>query len=56
MKRIWMALTLAVLWPTPPLHAQDTPAATQRRIGADTFVFGGSVRIDQPVTDRKSVV
>ena len=43
-------MTLAVLWAAPPLHAQDTPAATQRRIGADTFVFGGSVRIDQPVT------
>lgn len=50
MKRIWMALTLAVLWAAPQSQAQDTPAAAQRRIGADTFVFGGSVRIDQPVT------
>ena len=50
MKRIWMALTLLVLWAAPQSQAQDTPAATQRRIGDNTFVFGGSVRIDQPVT------
>ena len=45
-----LALALALLAGTPGTQAQDTPAAAARRIGADTFVFGGSVRIDQPVT------
>ncbi len=45
-----LALSLALLAGTPGTQAQDTPAAAPRRIGADTFVFGGSVRIDQPVT------
>jgi cytoskeletal protein CcmA (bactofilin family) len=49
MRPIWIAMTLALVWAAPDLLAQDTQAAPLRRIGADTFVFGGSVRIDQPV-------
>jgi cytoskeletal protein CcmA (bactofilin family) len=33
----------------PCLGADDAQPAAQRRVGSDTFVFGGSVRIDQPV-------
>ena len=47
---LMLALALALVAGTPATQAQDTPAAAARRIGADTFVFGGSVRIDQPVT------
>ena len=42
-----MALLLSTL--APSALAQDAQSAIERRIGSDTFVFGGSVRIDQPV-------
>ena len=51
MNRIKMVIVmaLALLGVAAGVPAQDTPPATPRRVGADTYVFGGSVRIDQPV-------
>ena len=48
-KRLSMFVAVFVLAASPGLQAQDAKPATERRIGSDTFVFGGSVRIDQPV-------
>ena len=48
-KRLSMFVAVFVLAASPGLQAQDAQPAAQRRIGSDTFVFGGSVRIDQPV-------
>jgi cytoskeletal protein CcmA (bactofilin family) len=44
-----MILALCALVLSPALQAQEAPPAKERRIGSDSFVFGGSVRIDQPV-------
>lgn len=44
-----LMVALCALALAPALQAQDAPAAKERRVGSDTFVFGGSVRIDQPV-------
>ncbi len=49
LKRISTAMVLAFLWVATGLQAQDTKPATERPVGADTFAFGGSVRIDKPV-------
>jgi cytoskeletal protein CcmA (bactofilin family) len=49
LKRISMAVALVALWFAPSAPAQDANPAAERRIGSDTFVFGGSVRIDRPV-------
>lgn len=44
-----MLVALFALLLASTLRAEDAKPATERRIGSDTFVFGGSVRIDQPV-------
>ena len=48
-KRVSMSLGWLLLLVTACASADETQPAAQRRIGSDTFVFGGSVRIDQPV-------
>ncbi len=48
-KRLAMILGGLVWLLAPCLGADEPQPAAQRRVGTDTFVFGGSVRIDQPV-------
>ena len=48
-RRFSMFVAMFVLAASPGLQAQDAKPATERHVGSDTFVFGGSVRIDKPV-------
>ena len=48
-KRLATMVALFALAVSPCLRADEAQPAAQRRVGADSFVFGGSVRIDQPV-------
>lgn len=47
--RLSIGMVLLALLASPALRADETGPSTARHIGSDTFVFGGSVRIDQPV-------
>jgi hypothetical protein len=49
LKRISIVVALVGLWVAYGAQAQDAKPATERHVGSDTFVFGGSVRIDKPV-------
>ncbi len=48
-KRISMVLGGWLLLAVACVSAQEAQPAPARRVGSDTLVFGGSVRIDQPV-------
>ena len=49
-KRLPMLVAVLALTASPCLYAEDAkPAASAAGLAADTFVFGGSVRIDKPV-------
>ena len=47
--RVSMVMALIALVVSPGLRADEHQPATGHRVGSDTFFFGGSVRIDQPV-------
>ena len=48
-KRISIGVTCLALLMAPCAQADEAQPAKERHVGSDTFVVGGSVRIDQPV-------
>lgn len=48
-RRISMGAAALVLAVAPALQADESRPPAERRLGSDTFVFGGSLRVDEPV-------
>jgi hypothetical protein len=49
LKNVWKGLILLMLVAAPGVLAAQDKAASQSQFGSDTFIAGGSVRLDQPV-------